>query len=304
MGPADSGSEAHGHQPAPKDDPGAPASAHLDLERPDLEEASDGVAAALRKQLGEEAPPVQDEGQESFFWFVRPVLGLGSVFVLTVVLVGLLVVFFLLSKYAGWLAATLGVAVLLNLLVWAVTRVTSRFGWYALAVFISVMSLGAIVSMVRTALNVQVQPLVVVRTNEDVAVCGIYITETDKRLYIGRLQQPATRSWPVQVPANVFWIPETEIDMIRLGALDTQGRLESDTQALASEIYADRAEQQRSQVPASTTVTTRKLSENRSTQITTESPGRNRHPVLKARPPADQICTRRGGPVVSLKYDP
>lgn len=304
MAPADSTPEPQGGESAPTDDAKAPTPAHLDLERPDLERASDKIAADLRHELGDKSQAPGGEGKESFFWFVKPVFGLGRVLVLVVVLLALLVVFFLLSKYAGWLAATLGAVALLNILVWAVTRVTPRFGWYAVAVFVSVMSLGAIVSMVRTALNVQVQPVVVIRTGEDVAVCGIYITETDKRIYIGRLEQPKSKNWPVAVPANIFWIPETEVDMVRLGALDTQARLVGDTRALASELYADRAEQQRSQIPASTKVTVRTGRGKESTQITSGLPAIDRHPVLKGRPPDDQVCTRRGGRMVSPKYDP
>jgi hypothetical protein len=204
---------------------------------------------------------------------------------------------------ARWLSLALLVAGALSGLVFGVVRATDRFVWYGASVFLSVVVLGGITGMIHTARAVKVQPVAVIRKGDDVAVCGIFVAENDKRLYLGQLgvnDKKPSRA----IPANIFSIPKSDIDLSKLGRLQKREKAAASARRLAYQLYVDRAENHLVPAKGTSSVSTTPGKGGSSKQLTTESPSIGRHPTLKARPPESQLCTRGGGRPRPVTYDP
>jgi hypothetical protein len=272
-----------------------------DLTDPELAKRSDKLEGKLdrrRARTEDEAlkqePRLSKSERGAGAWL--SLIGLGVIMALPIA------VAVLSSGDLRWIAITIGATLLFNLLVFGVTRVTNRFVWYALAVFLSVPILGGLAEMIRTTRNPQVQPIAIIRKGDDLAVCGVYVTETDKRLYIGRLAEkghPDYRS----IPANMSWIPVADVDMYKLGGLVPQGDVVEKANELATQLYADRGEDQLKDLPSTTTVIAKSTNGWSKTRTTT-TPSKERHPLLRSRPQYGLDCTQRPVTQVTVHYDP
>ncbi len=137
-----------------------------------------------------------------------------------------------------WVAMLLGVAAVLATMNLFVARATEKFAWYGVSVFFSVLLFGAALTIARTLDKPSVQPIALVRKGEDVGVCGVYITQTNERVYVGRLELRHRR------PGLIFWIPTSEVELVDVGQLE---RIDPKFPRLAAsmlrQLYKDRAEE-------------------------------------------------------------
>jgi hypothetical protein len=138
-----------------------------------------------------------------------------------------------------------------------------------------------------------------------VALCGIYVADSGTRLYIGELYAaPATRN-QLAVPPNIFSIPDSDVDMVKVGRLEDRKHAPNDSRLLASQIYAERAEQPPETITPTSTVNTNVTGTTGDMRVvTSESPSGVQHPTLKAHPPSGQLCATQGGPTRTVLYDP
>lgn len=122
-----------------------------------------------------------------------------------------------------WLGAVLLVAAVLGRAVMRVARLSGdRFGWYAVALFISVVLFGAALNVLRTIDLPQVQPAAVLRKSDAEGVCGFYVTETSERIYLARTDLPKTDARrPKLTGGRIFWVPRKDVTDFALGALQS-----------------------------------------------------------------------------------
>jgi hypothetical protein len=145
-------------------------------------------------------------------------------------------------------AAAAAALALFNLGVAHATK--NRFEFYGVAVFLSVIMFGSVLSYVRTRANAKLQPVAVLMKEGAPPVCGLYVTENDKRLYLARVEvaeggeddEPAARS------GRIFWVPRDQVARSALGPLQRV----TDAQRVARELRDELAEKTRT--PASPTV--------------------------------------------------
>jgi uncharacterized membrane protein len=118
----------------------------------------------------------------------------------------------------AWVSVVLAIVVLLALMNVFVARATTKFAWYGVSVFFSVLLFGATLTLARSLHEPKAQPIALVRKSDDTAICGVYITETSSRVYIGRLELNA-RKTHTRRPGEIFWIPNSDIDLVSVGDL-------------------------------------------------------------------------------------
>ncbi len=190
-----------------------------------------------------------------------------------------------------WLLLMLLVVVVLNAAVFGIARASSHFLWYGVAVFLSVPTFGALLSGIRTYRFPHVQPVALIRKSSDQAVCGIYIGESSDRLYIGRVQ--VNSKGKVAGTGRIFWVPASEVDMVKIGASQSVADANGRGPELAKELYEDRAEAPPLQVKP--TVTQKVVQDGTSTTTTTtETPVPEPPPTPKvAAPEPLDSCTHQ-----------
>jgi VPS62-like protein len=124
-------------------------------------------------------------------------------------------------RYHDSLAALVIAAVLLALVNLGVAQATGeRFAFYGIAVFLSVVLFGGLLSYVRTRDYPKLQGVAVVMKNGDSA-CGLYVTETDSRLYLARVDVVGGRKKVriVDRSGRITWLPRDQIKRSELGPL-------------------------------------------------------------------------------------
>jgi hypothetical protein len=113
-------------------------------------------------------------------------------------------------------------AVSLALLNLGVAKTTgNRFAFYGVSVFLSVVLFGGILSYVRTRDYPKLQSVAVLMKDGE-SVCGLYVTETDSRLYLARVDVVGGRGRKVSVverSGRIFWLPRDQIERSELGPL-------------------------------------------------------------------------------------
>jgi hypothetical protein len=208
-------------------------------------------------------------------------------------------VLLLLDETTRWLAITIVSAILVNLLVYGIKR-TASFGFYAAAVFLSVSVVGGIATVVRAHTTPKLHPAVVLRKGDGVALCGVLISETDKRVYLGDLgakesdRHPSSDKDENRV-GSIYWVPDGDVDMLRIGSAVAANDVSSAAKALAARVYADRAENHPKAAAPTTTVVT----DGKTVTTTTEKPG-TEPPTLE--PAANPPCTAPGGTARTVSY--
>ncbi len=230
--------------------------------------------------IGKAAKPV--DGKPPISKLLIAIAGAGAVLALALI-VGIVLVA---TEHAfSWIAVLLGVAAVLALMNLLVARATEKFAWYGVSVFFSVLLFGAALTIARTLHRPSVQPIALVRKGDDVGICGVYITQTNERVYIGRLARSGYR------PGLIFWVPTSDVDLVDVGQLEPiDSKFPALAVAMLRQLYKDRAEEA-TQTLKNTTVTevTSNAKAGETTTTTSETP-----PLRQVRPttyPAEQ-----GGP--------
>ncbi len=198
------------------------------------------AAVELEKPLDEAEALLGGAGRAILDWFRRPSwrieLGIG---LLLGVLTG--VVSLLLHGAGRWALVVSVAAVLLAVTNMFIAHGTEKFLWYGVAVFFSVVVFGALMSMARAFHYPEAQPVALLRKNNETGICGVFVTQTSERVYIGRLPQPGR-------PGLLFWVPTTEVELVSVGqSQEIQSKnpfqLQDDESALLRRLYVDRAEE-------------------------------------------------------------
>jgi hypothetical protein len=168
----------------------------------------------------------------------------------------------------SWVAILLAVAAVLAMMNLFVARATVKFAWYGMSVFFSVLLFGAALTIARTLNKPSVQPIALVRKSDDVGICGVFITQTNERVYIGRLALSGHR------PGLIFWVPTSNVDLVDVGQSEPiNSQFPELAVAMLQQLYKDRAEEP-AQTPKNTTVTkvTNGAKPGETTTTTSETP--------------------------------
>jgi hypothetical protein len=201
---------------------------------------------------------------------------------LLVVLLGIAiagVVALALDDKIAWLAAVLGVAAVLTATNLLVALATTRFAWYGVTVFFSVLLFGSAWWIARTIAKPKVQPVALVRTSDDIGICGIYITQTSDRVYVGRLAYRKDR------PGLIFWVPKSAVDVVSVGELaPTDEKLPKLAVAMLAQLYNDRAEEPAPEVKNTTNTTVKGQEESKDSPGTEKTTTVTETPVFKGEP--------------------
>jgi hypothetical protein len=118
---------------------------------------------------------------------------------------------------------TLGLTLLVaGLLLFALLRVAAlthrRFAPYAVALFVAVVLFGAVAIALRALDQPQARPVAVLVNNDARGICGLYVTETDKRLYIAQVDIDHHHD-PVRRTGRIIEIPRDKIIAESVGDL-------------------------------------------------------------------------------------
>jgi hypothetical protein len=140
------------------------------------------------------------------------------------------------------LLAVLAVVVGVTAATFGVAHVTTKFAWYGVSVFASLIAFGAVLNVGLVVRDPLVQPVALVRKGDPRAICGVYVTETDKRIYVGRVEKEESAGG---VGADggagrMFWVPREEIELVSVGPLMTIPRAQFRALELTGEIQVDR----------------------------------------------------------------
>jgi hypothetical protein len=135
------------------------------------------------------------------------------------------------------------VVVLLTTMNIFVARATEKFAWYGISVFFSVLMFGAALTIAGTLEQPKVQPIALVRKDNETGTCGVYITQTSERVYVGRLPALGKR------PGEIFWVPTSDVDLVsvgqpeKIGTRHTKRRFSAYAKNMLERLYEDRAEE-------------------------------------------------------------
>jgi hypothetical protein len=147
-----------------------------------------------------------------------------------------------------WLIPIVAVAAVLALMNLGFAAATKRFAWYAVGVFLSVPLFGAILTVARTLETPKIQPVAVVRASDENGVCGIYVTETDDRVYLARVKtepsdDPDDPAKAAAGTGSMLWIATDKVDVVEVGTLVTLEYADRRARQLLAQAYDDRAAQ-------------------------------------------------------------
>jgi hypothetical protein len=123
---------------------------------------------------------------------------------------------------SGWLPFSLATAAALVAGLWRIAVMTrTRFFWYGLAVFISVPLFGTLTGMFRNIADPQVQPMALIRKADgaDEAIQGLYVTETDNRIYFATVATEGCTDDLVPNSGRLLWVPSSEVVALSIGPL-------------------------------------------------------------------------------------
>jgi hypothetical protein len=151
---------------------------------------------------------------------------------------GLACVVALLVRDAAWLAGTALIATVLALTCLAIAAASrQRFAPYGLAVLISVPVFGAGAVILRGVDVPEVQP-VAVTLEDGTPVCGIYVGESDDRLWIGRveLDELGHVRRPQPRRGRIFPVDSDSVAELAIGPLQPVTRAETQALILRDEL--------------------------------------------------------------------
>jgi hypothetical protein len=168
----------------------------------------------------------------------------------------------------AWLTIMVLVVAVLAATILGVARVSRRFAWYGIAVFLAVPLFGATLSATRTARSPQLQPVALVRKSDDIGMCGVYIAQTGDRIYLGHIAVKPGSDKAIDGTGRVFWVPRDDVDIVTVGPLMSIKTVNDRALALLDEIYNDRAAELPARPPATQTTTETTGAGKKKTEVT------------------------------------
>jgi len=192
-----------------------------------------------------------------------------------------------------YLLLLVGVVIVLNTALFGVALATSRFRWYGVALFLSVPLFGAVLGGVRTFRSPKLQPVALIRKASDHAICGVYIAESNDRVYLGRVELKTNKDKrAIPGAGRIFWVPKSDVDMIKIGSPQSISDANGRAPELARELYDDRTEAPPQTVKPTTRVVVAKHG-NATATTTRETPMAEQKPVGKGGAPQEtSACSR------------
>jgi hypothetical protein len=140
--------------------------------------------------------------------------------------------------------AALAIAALLLTLVnlGVATATGNRFALYGVAVFLSVVLFGGLLSYIRTRDEPKLQGVAALMKDGH-AECGLYVTETDSRLYLARVDAVlhGRKTHIVEGSGRIFWLPRDQIQRTELGPLQGVINAQANGVDLRDELQRDAA---------------------------------------------------------------
>ena len=140
---------------------------------------------------------------------------------------------------SGWLATVAGIAVLLGAVNLAVAYLTKdSFPLYGLTAFISVALFGAAFNFLRGLADPQAQGVALLRTNDAQPVCGIYVGETENRLYYGRVDLAGTAETRRLLgdSGRLLWVARDRLAAAEVGPLEPVAKAQETADRLRREV--------------------------------------------------------------------
>jgi hypothetical protein len=119
-----------------------------------------------------------------------------------------------------WVVFSLLTAVVLDAALWRVAVMSrTKFIWYGLAVFVSIQLFGTITAVARNVDDPQVQPVALIRLEDgpDEAIQGIYVTETDERVYFATVATEGCTGDLVPHSGRLLWVPKEDVVAMSIG---------------------------------------------------------------------------------------
>jgi hypothetical protein len=144
-----------------------------------------------------------------------------------------------LLRESGWLATVAAIAIVLAGANLGVAHLTGdRFAWYGVTAFISVLLFGAAFNLLRALADPQAQGVALLRTNDAQPICGMFVAETDDRLYYGRVDLLGTSDVRQlrKESGRLLWVPRDRLVAAAIGPLEPLDRAQSTALDLRQEI--------------------------------------------------------------------
>jgi hypothetical protein len=194
----------------------------------------------------------------------------------------------------SWLGIMLCIVVLLGAANLGVARATTRFAWYGATVFLSIALFGAALTAVDTIRTPAVQPAALVRKSDEKAMCGIYITQTNDRVYLGRVELAERGGDRAEDnTGRIFWVKTADIDLLTVGRLQPIGKADPKARDLRAELYDDRAQIEPPALKATSTKTIDTNTAKMQVETTKEAPAKTAlYPTTRREPTSPRpLCT-------------
>ena len=140
------------------------------------------------------------------------------------------------SEWVGIVALLALGLIAVNLMVAKATG--ARFLWYGVTVFLSVVLFGTAFAFVRGLEDPQAQAVAFVRANDTKPVCGLYVGETDDRLYYARLDLRGNADVRRlrDDSGRLLWVPRDRILAAEIGPLEPVDAAQSTALDLRQEV--------------------------------------------------------------------
>jgi hypothetical protein len=165
-----------------------------------------------------------------------------------------------------WLGVTLLIGGVLGAICLLIgDRQRKGFTDYGLAVFVSVVVFGGATEAMKARYDPKVQPAAVIRADDPPGggLCGIYVTENDKRLYLARIEPDADdKRLPVRDSGRIIFVPHDEVVALAIGPPMPLGNALDRAAALRRELTRDATPARPAAPSPKTVVTTRKRTAN------------------------------------------
>jgi hypothetical protein len=142
-----------------------------------------------------------------------------------------------------WVAQVAGVALVLTAANLGVAKGTGRrFAWYGVAVFASVVLFGASFHFLRALEDPQAQGVALLRTNDAEPICGVFVGETEDRIYYARVDLAGRGSGRRlrNDSGRLLWAPRDRLVSWALGPLEPARRAQDTALRMRRELALDR----------------------------------------------------------------
>lgn len=123
---------------------------------------------------------------------------------------------------SAWLAVMLGSVAVIGFGLWRIAGLSKPgFVWFGLAMLLSVPLFGMLTLMFRDLSDPQVQPMALIRNTDgpDQAIQGLYVTETDGRVYFANVATEGCSKSIQSQSGRLLWVPKDEVVAISIGPL-------------------------------------------------------------------------------------